>query len=68
MKRREFLKKCSVIAGGVALTSSGFSDAAALLSNKTAKMSVGKRRPNIVIMLAAATKQLRWQEELAVFM
>jgi len=52
MNRREFLKRCSVVAGGVTLAGSGCADAATLLSNKSLTASAGKNRPNIVIMLA----------------
>jgi len=52
MNRREFLKKCSTVAGGVALASSAGAHAAALLSNKSFGASVGKNKPNIIILLA----------------
>jgi len=52
MNRREFLKKCSTVAGSIALASSAGAHAAALLSNKSVTASAGKDRPNIIVLLA----------------
>ncbi len=52
MNRRDFLKKCSTVAGSVALAASATAHAATLLSNKSVGASVGKNKPNIIILLA----------------
>jgi len=50
MNRRQFLARYSAAAAAMALTPGV--DAAALLSNKSVTSSVGKDRPNIIVLLA----------------
>jgi len=50
--RRKFLKKCSILAGGITLAGTAGVHAATLFSNKSVTAAVGKKRPNIIILLA----------------
>lgn len=51
MKRRTFLKKCGAVAAGLAF-SSAIANAGVQIANDRLKARIGRRRPNIVYILA----------------
>ncbi len=51
MNRRKFLKQCGLIAGGISLSST-VANAGIKLSNKTMQYQLGRRRPNVIYILA----------------